>query len=103
MNPVNIDALMRDTRHAVRRLVRDWRFTVAAVVILGLGIGANAAIFSLINATLFRQQSFADPVAPGVRSAAAHVGAATGGGGFFRERPSPRNGCFASSSICSGP
>ena len=30
-------------------------------LILGLGIGANTAIFSLINATLFRQQSFADP------------------------------------------
>jgi putative ABC transport system permease protein len=53
--------LVRDTRHGVRRLVRDWRFTVAAVVILGLGIGANTAIFSLINATLFRQQSIADP------------------------------------------
>ena len=55
------DALLRDTRHAVRRLARDWRFTAAAVLILGLGIGANTAIFSLINATLFRQQSFADP------------------------------------------
>ena len=55
------DALLRDTRHAVRRLVRDWRFTAAAVLILGLGIGANTAIFSLINATLFRRQSFADP------------------------------------------
>jgi putative ABC transport system permease protein len=59
--PVNIAALVRDTRRAVRRLVRDWRFTTAAVLILGLGIGANTAIFSLINATLFRGQSFADP------------------------------------------
>jgi len=56
-----MDALLRDTRHAVRRLARDWRFTAAAVLILGLGIGATTAIFSLINATLFRQQSFADP------------------------------------------
>jgi hypothetical protein len=55
-----IDALLRDTRHAIRRLARDWRFTAAAVLILGLGIGVNTAIFSLINATLFRQQSFAD-------------------------------------------
>jgi hypothetical protein len=55
------DALVRDTRYAVRRLLRDWRFTAAAVVILALGIGANTAIFSLINATLFRGQSFADP------------------------------------------
>jgi predicted permease len=55
------DALLRDAKHAVRRLARDWRFTVAAVLILGLGIGANTAIFSLINATLFRQQSVVDP------------------------------------------
>ncbi len=54
------DALRRDARHAVRRLVHDWRFTSAAVLILGLGIGANTAIFSLVNAALFRQQSMAD-------------------------------------------
>ena len=59
--PGSRDTLLRDTRHAVRRLVRDWRFTTAAVVILGLGIGATTAIFSLINATLFRGQPFADP------------------------------------------
>src|SRR5882672_5851206 len=56
-----IDAQVRDTRYAVRRLVRDWRFTSAAVLILSLGIGANTAIFSLVNATLFRGDSFADP------------------------------------------
>jgi predicted permease len=56
-----IDALLRDMRHALRRLGRDWRFTAAAVVMLGLGIGANTAIFSLVNAALFRGQSFADP------------------------------------------
>jgi predicted permease len=58
---VSIDALLRDTRHAARRLVRDWRFTAAAVLILGLGIGANTAIFSLVNATVFREPSFASP------------------------------------------
>ena len=52
---------MRETCHAVRRLARDWPFTVAAVLILGLGIGVNTAMFILINATLFRGQSFADP------------------------------------------
>ena len=54
------DALARDIQYGVRRLLRDWRFTVAAVSILALGIGANTAIFSLINATLLRGQSFAD-------------------------------------------
>jgi predicted permease len=41
--------------------VRDWRFTVAAVLILGLAIGANTAIFSLVNAVLFRPQRLARP------------------------------------------
>lgn len=54
-------ALVGDTRHAVRHLVRDWRFAAAAILILGLGIGANTAVFSLINAMLFRAQSPADP------------------------------------------
>src|SRR5262245_33994750 len=55
------DALVRDTRHGTRRLVRDWRFTTAAVLILGLAIGANTAIFSLVNAVLFRREAFANP------------------------------------------
>src|SRR3954470_3053880 len=55
-----IDSVARDTRYAVRRLLREWRFTAAAVVILGLGIGANTAIFSLVNATLFRTQPLAE-------------------------------------------
>jgi predicted permease len=55
------DALVRDARHGVRRLVRDWRFTTAAVMILGLAIGANTAIFSVVNAVLFREEPLADP------------------------------------------
>ena len=55
-----VDHLTRDTRHAARRLRRDWRFTVAAVVILGLGMGVNTALFSLVNAVLVRQYSVAD-------------------------------------------
>ncbi|HVQ15328.1 MAG TPA: ABC transporter permease, partial [Vicinamibacterales bacterium] len=55
------DALVRDARHGIRRLVRDWRFTTAAVLILGLAIGANTAIFSVVNAVLFREEPLADP------------------------------------------
>jgi predicted permease len=55
------DALVRDTRHGLRRLIRDWRFTTAAVLILGIAIGANTAIFSVVNAVLFRRHAFADP------------------------------------------
>jgi predicted permease len=56
-----IDAVSRDIRYAARRLARDWRFTVAAVVTLGAGIGANTAIFSVVNATLLRPPAVADP------------------------------------------
>jgi predicted permease len=55
------DALARDTRYGLRRLIRDWRFTAAAVLILGLAIGANTAIFSVVNAVLFRDQGYARP------------------------------------------
>ena len=58
---IALDTLARDTRYGLRRLVRDWRFTSAAVLILGLAIGANTAIFSVVNAVLFRDQPFADP------------------------------------------
>jgi putative ABC transport system permease protein len=51
-----LDTLTRDTRYAFRRLVRDWRFTTAAVLIIGLAIGANTAIFGLVNAALLRNQ-----------------------------------------------
>jgi predicted permease len=53
-----IDNLTRDTRHSLRRLVRDWQFTTAAVLILALGIGANTAIFSAVNTALFREKAF---------------------------------------------
>ena len=57
------DALARDTRYGVRRLARDWRFTTAAVLILGLAIGVNTAIFSVVNAVLFRDSPFAGSTA----------------------------------------
>ena len=57
---MTIDALQRDLRHGFRRLIRDFRFTAAAIVVLGLGIGANTAMFSVINAALFREQAVVD-------------------------------------------
>ncbi len=50
-----LETLARDTRHGLRRLGRDLRFTTAAVLILGFGTGANTAVFSLVNAVLFRR------------------------------------------------
>jgi predicted permease len=56
-----LETLWRDVRYATRRLVRDWRFSAGAVLILTLGIGANTAIFSVVNAMLFRSLPFAEP------------------------------------------
>jgi predicted permease len=53
-------SLMRDVRYGVRSLVRAPGFAVAGIVILGLGIGANSAIFTLVNAVVLRPLPFAD-------------------------------------------
>ena len=57
MKATALETLGRDMRHSLRQLIRDWRFAVAAVLILGLGIGANTAIFSLVNSVLLRRAS----------------------------------------------
>ena len=51
----------RDARHAVRTLVRTPTFTITAALSLALGIGANAAIFSLVDQVLLRSLPIRDP------------------------------------------
>ena len=46
------DSLLQDIRYSLRGLLRRPAFTVVALVILALGIGANTAIFTLINAVI---------------------------------------------------
>ena len=54
------DALARDVRIAARMLVRSRSFAVAVVTTLALGIGANAAIFSVVDALLIRRLPYPD-------------------------------------------
>jgi putative ABC transport system permease protein len=50
----------RDVKFGMRALVRNRAFTVVSLITLGLGIGANAAIFSVVNAVLLRPLPFRD-------------------------------------------
>ena len=53
--------LIRDVRYAARRLARTPMFTAATVLTLALGIGANTAIFSVVNGVLLKSLPFPEP------------------------------------------
>jgi putative ABC transport system permease protein len=55
------DALRQDLRFAVRSLRRDRVFAFVAILILGIGIGANTAVFSVVDAILLRPLPFHHP------------------------------------------
>jgi predicted permease len=56
-----MDTILRDLRHTLRAFRRDRGFTFTAVLILGLGIGANVAVFSVVDGILLRPFPFRDP------------------------------------------
>ena len=56
-----LENMVRDVRYAWRTLLRSPGYTLMAVLTLGLGIGANTAIFTVINGVLLRPLPYANP------------------------------------------
>ena len=56
-----MNSFMQDVRYGVRSLLKTPGFTLVAILTLALGVGANAAIFSVLEAVVLRDLPYDDP------------------------------------------
>jgi hypothetical protein len=56
-----METLWQDLRYATRTLIKRPLFTLLVIVTLALGVGANTAIFSVVNAVILKPLPFKDP------------------------------------------